>query len=106
MGCAAIRKFKPLQQVMASRLTLLEGDAREWAQLASKAGLRCNKHWAFFLGAKCFRDSLLHSVAKAIAVACPPGVRVAVLGRKFPAGHGFIELQGGAATYVPTSWNK
>eukprot|EP00746_Dinoflagellata_sp_MGD_P047794 gnl/MRDRNA2_/MRDRNA2_21806_c0_seq1.p1 gnl/MRDRNA2_/MRDRNA2_21806_c0~~gnl/MRDRNA2_/MRDRNA2_21806_c0_seq1.p1 ORF type:complete len:261 (-),score=56.46 gnl/MRDRNA2_/MRDRNA2_21806_c0_seq1:31-702(-) len=62
MGCAAIRKFKPLKKVLASKLTLLEGDAREWAQLASKAGMRCNEYWVFFLGAKCFRDSLLDSV--------------------------------------------
>jgi len=115
LGCAALQgattkeKQVPLQGAKA-KITLFQGDIRQWAALARKTGSDCSSRWVFYIGAECFRDALLSATAEAVAAACPPGIFVAVLGRRLPqnlaAANGlFVPLRGGEPLLAKTTWN-
>jgi len=115
MGCAALQgattkeEHAPLQGARA-KITLFHGDIRQWAALASKTGSDCSSRWVFYVGAECFRDALLSAAAEAVAAACPPGIFVAVLGRRLPQNltttNGiFLPLRGGEPLLAKTTWN-
>jgi len=90
MGCQALTNASdavggPRNLIAKPRVDLAQGDAREWAEITAEKWPSCRSDWAFFIGAECFRDSLLGSVGRAIARACEIGAHIAVLGRRFPA---------------------
>jgi len=91
LGCRALENLpraarvpsRPVSQ--AHSLELVHGDARDWPRLAKQHGWpECSSRWAVFLGAECFRDSLLSAISQALLHGCAVGARIAVLGRRFP----------------------
>merc|ERR1740130_687823 len=83
LGCHAFKQVKPAGATSGRQasLELLLGDARSWPeQEAARGWPRCGAGWAFYLGAECFRDSLLGAIADAIVRGCDSGARLAVLG--------------------------
>jgi len=93
LGCQALSAAAPAASPSAAslgpgvaRLAFLRGDARAWPELAANHGWPlCGPRWVLFLGAACFREALLASIARAIERGCRQGVGVAILGHRFPA---------------------
>lgn len=115
LGCAALQgvtakeEHVPLQGARA-KITMFHGDIRQWAALARKTGSDCTSRWVFYIGAECFRDALLSAAAEAVAAACPPGIFIAVLGRRLPQNltttNGlFVPMRGGEPLLAKTTWN-